>query len=102
MGLAHAAIAEEDGKIIGALFLQLAWHMEPLVMEPEKRGKVSFRSLADAIDQFIENMTAGPTEYYVFSPNKKIGAMAKIHGMEQKPYRVWFKKLLGKPQEEVA
>jgi hypothetical protein len=102
-GLAHAAIAEdESGQILGVLFLQLAWHLEPLVIDPKERSRVSFKALAETLDHYIEGTTLGPTEYYVFSPDKRVGAMAKLHGMAQKPWRVWYKKLMGNAQEKVA
>ena len=103
MGLAQAAVAENDaGQIIGVLFLQLAWHMEPMVIDPNERAHVNFKALGSTLDQYIEDTAAGPIEYFVFSPNKKVGAMAKHGGMTQKPWRVWHKEIRPRVKEKVA
>lgn len=93
---AKAAIAEnEQGQIVGILFLQLALHLEPIAIDPAHRGKVSFKTLAETLDNSVrESLQAGErAEYYVFTPDKRVAKMCKIHGMKQLPYRVWHKAL---------
>ena len=47
---ASVAVAELDGKIVGAWFMQLAWHMEPLVI---KDKSVDYKELAKTLTEFV-------------------------------------------------
>ena len=83
-----AAVAEtEEGEIVGVLFVQLTFHMEPLAISPEHTGKVNFMKLQGLLDDQL-----GEAPYFAFSESPVVGKMCKMVGMEQLPYRVWFKK----------
>lgn len=90
--ISNVAVAEdEDGEIVGALFLQLALHMEPLIITEKGKGKVDFRSFKDLLEASI---ASAESVYYVFSPDAKIGKMCRVGGMTQLPYKVWMKHLV--------
>lgn len=82
---ASAAIAEdEDGKIVGVLFLQLALHMEPLkLMNPA----VNFQRLHDVLYDAVSQDKG--LRIYVFSDKDIIDAMARKVGFVEKPVRVF-------------
>jgi hypothetical protein len=80
------AVAEdEEGRILGFMFVQLQFHLEPLFIHPSGRGRVNFITLRNTITQEMAN----DCPYYVFTPNPRVGKMAKVAGLERQPYRVW-------------
>lgn len=90
--ISNVVVAEdEEGEIVGALFMQLALHMEPMVIAEKGRGKVDFRVFQDLLEASIGSSEAN---YYVFSPDAKIGKMCRVGGMTQLPYKVWMKHLV--------
>lgn len=94
------AVAEdEDGALVGALFIQMTLHMEPLVIDPKSRGKVDFTHL---IQTLMEDGEMQHTPFYAFSESALIGKMCKLVGMQQLPYRVWFKEPIPLPIEETG
>lgn len=111
--IADCVIAEEDGLIAGLLFMQMAPHLEPLVISPKHTGRVNYLRMVDVLERlYKERLSSQPSNghppeliYYVFSPNPRIGKMAKVAGMTFLPYRVWHKKLtsngVGTGNEEV-
>lgn len=82
---AQVAISEDDnGNIVGALFLQLTFHMEPLVL---LSPKVNFERLHDVlIDSVKENKGL---HVYVFSDKEIVDKMAEHVGMTKLPFRVF-------------
>ena len=65
-------VAELEGQIVAVLFLQMALHLEPLIIHPEgRRHGVNFLRLVKEIE---DNLPEG-SPYYVFSPNRKIDTM---------------------------
>ncbi len=87
--LAAAVVAERDGLIAGVLFLQLCAHMEPLYIAPNHGGLVNFRSMVATLESILPSGTA----YFVFTPDARVGGMAKAVGMTQLPFRVWTKEV---------
>lgn len=85
---AVAAVAETDeGELVGVLFVQMTFHMEPLAIDPEHRGVVSFKSLHRVLEETLDG-----TPYFAFSETPQVGKMCKLVGMQQLPYRVWHKR----------
>lgn len=83
--IASAAIAEdESGNITGVLFLQLALHMEPLIL---KSPHVSFERLHNTLMDAVK--TDKGLHIYCFSDKEIIDRMAAHVGMKQTPYRVF-------------
>jgi hypothetical protein len=84
-----AAVAEdEDGKIVGVWFLQLAMHMEPLVL---KSPKVNFKRLHDVLFGQISQHTG--LRLYCFSDKDLVSAMAEHVGFRELPYKVFEKEV---------
>lgn len=81
---ATVAVAEEDGKLMGCLFLQLAFHVEPLVLSSPK---VSFQRLHDTIIESISGHKG--LRIYAFSDKEIVDRMAEHAGMKRTPYRVF-------------
>lgn len=86
---AIAAVAEtEDGDLAGVFFVQIALHMEPLVINPEHTKELDIRRLHQVLTQDGEMEL---TPHYTFSNSPEAGKACKLMGMEQLPFRVWFK-----------
>lgn len=87
---ASAVVAEEDSKLVGVLFMQLAFHMEPIIIT---NANVDFRRLVSLHDAQLKE--AGGGGYYAFAPesNGKIGRMAEIAGMKPLDYKVYMKEV---------
>ena len=82
---ASAAVAEDDhGNIVGLLFLQLALHMEPLLLTSPK---VSFERLHDTLLDAVKQDKG--LHIYVFSDKEIIDRMAEHVGMKPLPYRIY-------------
>jgi hypothetical protein len=82
---AQVAIAEDgDGNIIGALFLQLTLHMEPLVL---LSPKANFERLHDVLLDAVKDNKG--LHVYVFSDKEIIDRMAEHVGMRKLPHRVF-------------
>jgi hypothetical protein len=93
------AVAEdEDGSLVGALFIQMTLHMEPLVIDPKSTGRVNFMNL---IQTLMEDGEMRDTPLYAFSESALVGKMCKLVGMKQLPYRIWFKEPSPSPTEEM-
>ncbi len=82
---ASVAIAEDGaGDIVGVLFLQIALHMEPLIL---KSPKVSFEQLHGVlVDALAKDQGL---RIYCFSDKEIISAMAKHVGMSELPYKIF-------------
>ena len=84
---ASCVVAENDkGDIVGFLFMQMQFHMEPINIHPQYRGKVNFKRLVST----LLSTTPDGFPYFVFSPSPRIGKMCRSVGMERKPWHVWF------------
>lgn len=94
-----AVAEEEDGTLVGALFLQIQLHMEPMVIDPSSKGVVNFLKLRETLES-DGDLTHVP--YFVFSEDSRIGKMCKLGGLKQLPYRVWFKEPTPLPVEEAS
>jgi len=86
---AIAAVAEtEEGDLAGAFFVQIALHMEPLVINPEHSGELDIRKLHRVLEREGE-MESSP--HYIFSNSPEAGKACKLMGLKQLPFRVWFR-----------
>lgn len=82
---ASAAVAEdEQGNIVGVLFLQIALHMEPLILQSPQ---VSFERLHDTLYDAVK--TDKGLKFYCFSDKEIVDKMAAHVGMKQLPYKVF-------------
>jgi len=80
-----AAIAEdEDGNIVGILFLQVVLHMEPLILTSPK---VNFARLHDTLYNALGDRKG--LKFYCFSDKDIIDGMVEHLGMKLLPYRVY-------------
>jgi hypothetical protein len=84
--VATAAVAEsETGEVIGVLFLQMAFHVEPLVLTSKH---VSFLRLHGELMNALADRKG--LKYYCFSDQEIVGRMAEKAGMTKLPYdAVW-------------
>ena len=82
---ASAAVAEdEEGNVLGVLFLQIALHMEPLVLKsPHVRFDKLHQTLYDAVK------SDKGLHFYVFSDKEIISRMAEHVGMKLLPYTIY-------------
>lgn len=85
--LGAASIAHEDDNIAGLLCLQPAFHVEPLIVLPEYRGKV------DVVKLYRELMKVIPkgTPHYSFVPDddRRISQIAGSFGLKPMGWSVW-------------
>lgn len=87
---ASAAIAEDDnGNIVGVLFLQIALHMEPLVL---RSPKVSFERLYNVLYNAVQDKNG--LRFYCFSNKEIIDRMAEHVGMQNIPCKVFVKEVV--------
>ena len=87
--VAGAAVAEdESGAVQGVLMLQLAFHVEPLVI---KDSHVDFRRLVRTIEESLQDRKG--LVYYVFVPDEKIRRMAEIVDFKPTGWEVWKKEV---------
>lgn len=73
--VASVVVAEQAGVIKGGLFMQLAMHMEPLIIND---AHVSFKHMATMLK---ENLPEG-TPFFACIPDYHIGRMAEIMNMQ--------------------
>lgn len=84
-------VAEQDDRVVGALFLQLAMHMEPLIIHDPR---VNFMQMIKQFDSKLKEMVNGKSVYYAFAPDAKIGRMAEIAGMQEViGWRIYMKEV---------
>jgi hypothetical protein len=76
---------DENGELVGVLFLQIALHLEPLIIADKR---VSFMRLKEIIDGPLA-MQAPQAQYYVFSPDERVAQMARIVGLSPTGFAVW-------------
>src|SRR5215471_17630518 len=77
-----AAVAEnESGDIIGVLFLQLAMHMEPLVLSSPK---VNFERLYSTLYNAVQEQKG--LSFYCVSDKEVVNRMSHHVGMTKTPY----------------
>ena len=82
---AIAAVAEtEEGEVVGVLFVQMVFHMEPLAIHPDHTAEVNFKRMQELLKEQL-----GGAPYFAFSDSPVVGKMCKHVGMKQLPYRVW-------------
>lgn len=91
--VATAAVArDESGKIRGMLILQLVYHAEPLWIDKEYTGRVSFLTLLEKLEGLFAMQEGQDLRgYYVFAPDKMVEGMAKVAGLEKMPWSVYRK-----------
>jgi len=81
-----AAIAEDDNhNIIGVLFLQLAMHMEPLILSSPK---VNFERLYSALYNAVQEQKG--LRFYCFSDQEIVNRMAEHVGMTRLPFNAVY------------
>jgi len=81
-----AAVAEnESGDIIGVLFLQLAMHMEPLVLSSPK---VNFERLYSTLYNAVQEQKG--LRFYCFSDQEIVNRMAEHVGMTRLPFNAVY------------
>ena len=68
------AVAERDGKLVGALFMQLTWHMEPLIRTDKS---ADYKELATKLTEMVPKNVP----YFSRVPDEKMGHIARQLGM---------------------
>lgn len=81
--VATCAVAEINGEIVGVLFLQLALHMEPLVIED---SHVNFLRLQQTLH---DALTGRGVSYYAFVGDDNVARIASLAGMRSTGMTVW-------------
>lgn len=79
------SIATDDNRIAGFLCLQPAFHVEPLWVAEDYRGRVNPKALHDTL------LTVLPpgTPYYSFVPSRNIALIAGTFGMHKLDWAIW-------------
>jgi hypothetical protein len=93
--VATASVArDESGKIRGMLMLQLAYHAEPLWIDPAFMGKVSSLTLLEKIEGLF-SMQKGHDlrEYFVFTTTEMSEGVAELAGLDKMPWAIYRKRL---------
>jgi len=88
---ASAVVARDDldhGRLAGALFLQPALHMEPLIIGSRYSGYVNYARMVRLFESHL-----GGREYFVFAPDGRIARMAELVGMTRLPWNVYRKEV---------
>lgn len=79
------AIAEDaSGQICGMLFMQLAFHIEPLVL---LNSSVRFDKLYGTLYNAVEDKKG--LHFYCFADREVVAKMAEHVGMQLRPYAVF-------------
>jgi len=86
---ATAAVAIENGELVGFWVLQESWHCGPLWIREDHRRTGLWGRLNAAIDR-IFTKKAG-TGYYSFSGEPKVEEIFKRLGYIELPYKLWKK-----------
>lgn len=82
---ATAAVAiDDEGRMVGVLFLQLVLHMEPLVL---LSPHVSFQRLYQVLYDDVHQHTG--LKFYAFADQERVALMAEHVGMKKTPYQVF-------------
>ena len=81
---AQIVVHEAQGEIIGFLVVQLVPHLEPIWVHPDYRGKGLVSSLVNAGRSLL-----GSGEFFAFSPNRAMGALATKEGLTPLPWTVY-------------
>lgn len=80
-----AAVAEdEQGNLLGVLFMQLVFHVEPLVLTTPQ---VSFARLYQTFMDNLQDQKG--LKFYAFAATERVGQMAEHVGMKEMPYRIY-------------
>lgn len=87
---AICAVAENAlGEIVGCLFFQKVFHVEPLVL---KTPHARFDRLLETIETALAEYKGLP--YYTFSDSEVVEGMARHVGMHRLPYTgIWIKEI---------
>ena len=99
---ASVAVAESDGKIVGVLVLQVALHMEPLILTSPH---ASFLKLQATLERSMADRLPpeSPLTYYAFSDGVRMEQMIAKSGLEEVDGRkVWQKQITKSDKEEAA
>jgi hypothetical protein len=82
---ARAAVAEYEGQIIACLFMQVAIHFEPLVVDGFNVELVYVKSLLEKAEEALATSVFKGLPYFAFVDSKRVERLAEICGMEKLP-----------------
>lgn len=85
--MSRAAVCEVDGRIVSFLFLQLVPHAEPIHIDDDQRGKVSWLRML----HMVEGLMPPGSEYFVLAPDKKVETMCDLADMTDTGWKVYKK-----------
>ncbi len=78
-------VAEEEGKVVGMLAAQYVFHIEPLWVDKEHRGRFIIPPLVNELLRHV------PDIEYAFSHTEdpQVGTLLKLFGMKELPWKVF-------------
>jgi hypothetical protein len=79
------SMASENDKIAAFLCLQPVFHVEPLVVLPEYRGKVNVQNL---YRKLMEALPKG-TPHFAFVPNRQVALITGACGLQRLDWTIW-------------
>jgi hypothetical protein len=80
---ARAAVAEYEGQIIACLFMQVAIHYEPLVVDGLNAGRVYMRALAKKAEEALATSVFNGLPFFAFVDDQHVERLADLWGMEK-------------------
>lgn len=84
---ATAAVAFDDQGLAGFWVVQPCWHVGPLWVRPEYRGKGLWRRLSAVVDALFQRQPG--TGYYSFSDGPRMDAVFAKLDYQRLGYQVW-------------
>jgi hypothetical protein len=82
---ARCVVAEYEGKVIAAWFMQVAIHFEPLVIDPEHAGRVYLRSFVGKVDEALATSVFRSLPAFAFidtEHTEKVAVATGFHKLE--------------------
>lgn len=77
--------------LVGFHVLQFCAHAEPLWIDPEFRGRVSWREFQRGIESLFDRAAGGV--YYIFPESERVAKLCERGGMQRLPYPIYVKEV---------
>jgi hypothetical protein len=80
---ARCVIAEYEGQVIAAWFMQVTIHFEPLVIDPEHAGRVYLRTFVNKLDESLRTSVFAGLPAFAFIDTAHTEKVAEVTGFER-------------------
>lgn len=89
--LAKIVVAEDEGRIVGFVVLQLTMHLEPIWLD---EGSKAARHALSRLVHMAEESLPKESVYYAFSADDHVADLCKAFALEELEYRVFMKEVV--------